>query len=286
LQLCFWFCLSKSFDLSETLPMQHEYVAIVPTTQVGGLRIAALDRAETARVTIRAAMMRRNSNKPCLLFSTANGQGISICAVRPEVRALFDQLDLVSADGMSLVFASRLLSRVRLPERVATTDAFHDAAMLAEKDGATFYMLGARQDVLDRAVARAKRLYPGLKIVGARNGYFSEGDEADVIDGINAAAPDVLWVGLGVPRQQAFLSRNRERLTKVGVAKTCGGLFDFLSGDASRAPGWVQSAGLEWVYRMLRDPLRLAPRYLITNPHAAFVMLTRSGGETAPFRIA
>ncbi len=208
-----------------------------------------------------------------------------MCAARPDVRGIFEKLDLISADGMSVVFASRLFSRPGLPERVATTDAFHDAARVAEREGASFYILGARADVLELALARVRELYPRLNIVGHRDGYFSEADEPAVIDAINRAAPDVLWVGLGVPHQQQFLVRNRHLLTGVGVAKTCGGLFDFLSGKSKRAPKWLQSLGLEWSYRMVRDPLRLVPRYLLTNPHAVFLMATRSNGVSQPFRI-
>lgn len=254
----------------------------VPTVRVGDLPVAALDRAATAALTVEAALARRGSGLPCLFFTTTNGQVVSLCASRPEVRALYAQADLISADGMPVVFASRLLTRTPLPERVATTDAFHDAATVARARGASFYLLGADEDTNLRAAHEAARLYPGLRIVGRRNGFFNARDEDEVVAEINAAAPDILWIGMGVPRQQSFVVRNRHRLTRVGLAKTCGGLFDFLAGRNGRAPGWMQASGLEWLYRAVQEPRRLGLRYLATNPHAAFVLATRTGGGGPP----
>lgn len=249
-----------------------------PRVSIGGLPVAVLDREQTARLTISAALARRGSDRPCLFFTTANGQGISLCASNANVRALFQQADLISADGMSVVFASRLLRGGQtLPERVATTDAFHDAARVAERTGATFYLFGANEEVNSKAVARARQLYPDLKIVGNRHGYFSPEEEPAIVDEINERAPDVLWIGLGVPHQQRFVCNNRRKLTSVGLAKTCGGLFDFLAGKNKRAPAWAQAAGLEWAFRASQEPTRLVWRYVKTNPHAAYFMLFRSG---------
>jgi N-acetylglucosaminyldiphosphoundecaprenol N-acetyl-beta-D-mannosaminyltransferase len=248
-----------------------------PRIVVGGLPVAVLDREQTARLTISAALGRRGRGLPCLFFTTINGQVVSLCASRPGVRQLFERADLISADGMSVVFASRLGPGARLPERVATTDAFHDVARLALEKGASFYFLGASEILNRRAVDRAQQLYPDLRIVGRHNGYFDSGEEDHIIDAINEAAPDVLWVGLGVPGQQRFIMRHRARLTGVGVAKSCGGLFDFLAGRNRRAPDWMQRSGLEWAWRIREEPSRLGWRYLITNPHAAY-WLVRSRG--------
>jgi N-acetylglucosaminyldiphosphoundecaprenol N-acetyl-beta-D-mannosaminyltransferase len=242
---------------------------------VGGLPVAALDRKSTARLTIEAALSRRGSGRPCLFFTTTNGQVVSLCAVDPDVRHLFEQADLISADGMSVVFASRLGS-ASVPERVCTTDGFHDAAAIAAERGARFFFLGATDEVNALAVERIRALYPKLEIVGHRNGYFGFEDEPAIVDEINRSQPDVLWIGLGVPRQEQFVAHNLHRLTSVGLAMTCGGLFDFLAGKATRAPNWMQAAGLEWAYRMWREPRRLTWRYATTNPHAAYYLLRGS----------
>lgn len=219
----------------------------------------------------------KNERNRCELHTTANGQAISLCASRPAVRKLFEEADLISADGMSVIFASKLLCARPLPERVATTDVFHDVAEVASDRGATFYFLGGTDVIVEKAVRRAEQLYPRLKIVGCHHGHFPKERDDEIGDMVNAAMPDILWVGMGVPRQQEFVLAQRKRWTNVGVAKTCGGLFDFLSGKNSRAPLWMQSIGLEWCYRALNEPKRLGWRYLTTNPHAMYVMWTSSG---------
>jgi N-acetylglucosaminyldiphosphoundecaprenol N-acetyl-beta-D-mannosaminyltransferase len=251
-----------------------------PRVTIGGLPVAVLDRQQTARLTIGAALSRRGNGRPCLFFTTVNGQVVSLCASDPAVKGLFEKADLISPDGMSVVFASRFVPGPNLPERVATTDAFHDAAGLAVSLGARFFLFGGTEDVNRRAADRVRKIYPTLAIVGRRSGYFDAEEEPAIVDEINAAAPDVLWVGLGVPHQQRFVVRNLHRLTSVGVAKSCGGLFDFLAGKNRRAPRWMQKAGLEWAFRASQEPRRLLWRYLATNPHAAFSMLVRSGGPT------
>jgi exopolysaccharide biosynthesis WecB/TagA/CpsF family protein len=248
----------------------------IPVEMIGGLPIAVIDRAQSALLMTGVAAARRNTNAPPLVFTSANGQVLSLCANDATVRNLFEQADVIHADGMPLVFASRWLCRERLPERVATTDLFHDVARRAEADGTTFYLLGATDTVIEQSVRRARALYPRLRIVGYRSGYFSVEQEPEVVAEISAARPDILWVGMGAPREQAFAMRNRAQLSGVGIIKTSGGLFDFLSGKNRRAPGWMQAVGLEWAFRTLLEPQRLAVRYLLTNPHAVFLLLTRT----------
>jgi exopolysaccharide biosynthesis WecB/TagA/CpsF family protein len=256
-------------------------LSAVDRVRIGGLSVAALTRADTAELTVGLAMARRGRGGPCLFFTTVNGQVISECASDPNVRDLYMQADLISADGMSAVWASRYLCPRPLPERVATTDAFHDAALLAQERGASFYFFGATEDMNAKAVARAKELYPNLRIAGRRDGYLKPNEEDAVVDEINAAAPDILWIGMGVPRQQRFVVKHRNRLDRVGLVKTCGGLFDFLSGKNTRAPEWMQRNGLEWAYRMALEPQRLFWRYLVSNPHSMWVMATQSGAVDA-----
>jgi N-acetylglucosaminyldiphosphoundecaprenol N-acetyl-beta-D-mannosaminyltransferase len=253
----------------------------IPLAWLGGLPIAVIDRAGSAELMLDLALARRGAGAPPLYITSANGQVLSICARDEAIRAIFLSADLIHADGTPLVIASRLKSR-RLPERVATTDLFDDVAARAEQRGATFYLLGAAPDVIARAAQRTRERYPRLNIVGYRSGYFSAAEEDQIIAEINAAGPDVLWIGMGVPAEQSFSIRNRARLTGVGVIKTSGGLFDFVSGTNSRAPRWMQAAGLEWAYRMILEPRRLAYRYLTTNPHALYLLLMARTSGGAP----
>jgi N-acetylglucosaminyldiphosphoundecaprenol N-acetyl-beta-D-mannosaminyltransferase len=249
----------------------------VPVVTIGGLPIAVIDRANSARLMIEAALNRRGTAQRPLVFTSANGQVLSLCAHDPRVRNLFLAADLIHADGMPLVFASRLFHKTPLPERVCTTDLFHDVAAVGQRRGVRMFLLGATQAVVRKAARRARELYPDLEIAGYRGGYFHrEGDEERVVDAIAAAQPDILWLGRGVPLEQEFAMRHLDRLHGVGLIKTSGGLFDFLSGKSARAPAWMRAAGLEWAYRTYLEPRRLAGRYLITNPHALFLLLTRT----------
>ena len=250
----------------------------VPVATIGGLPIAVIDRAKSAELMIDTALARRGTSQPPLIFTSANGQVVSLCDRQPRLRELFLATDLIHADGMPMVFVSRLFNRTPLPERVATTDFFHDATIVAQQRGARMFFLGAAKAVVDQAVRRAKAAYPQLDIVGHSCGYLRrEGDEERIIDIINKAEPDILWLGLGVPGEQEFAIRNRDRLHGVGLIKTSGGLFDFMSGKNARAPEWMQRTGLEWAYRIYLEPRRLSGRYLMTNPHAIYLLLTRTG---------
>jgi N-acetylglucosaminyldiphosphoundecaprenol N-acetyl-beta-D-mannosaminyltransferase len=254
----------------------------VPAVQIGGLPIALINRADSAQLMIDAAIHRRDSGLPALIFSSANGQVISMSARHSRVRELFLAADLIHADGMPLVFISRLFHKRPLPERVCTTDLFHDVAHVAPARGARMFLLGATAQVIDNAARHIRGLYPELELVGHASGYLRRGDDEErIIEVINAALPDILWLGLGVPAEQAFAVRNRSRL-RVGLIKTSGGLFDYISGKNARAPAWMQRTGLEWAFRTYLEPRRLAGRYLATNPHALFLLLTRTamGGQS------
>ena len=171
----------------------------VPWVAIGGLPIAAIGREQSAQLMIEAALARRGSGRQPLLVTSANGQVISMCARDAEVRALFLAADLIHADGMPLVLASRLRSRMPLPERVATTDLFHDVSRVAPSRGASFYMLGAGPKVIKQAVCKVQEEYPQLTIAGYRHGYFDAEEMNEIIGEIDACAPDVLWIGMGAP---------------------------------------------------------------------------------------
>jgi exopolysaccharide biosynthesis WecB/TagA/CpsF family protein len=254
----------------------------IPFITLGQLPISVIDRAASARLMIDIALARRGSDRAPTVITSANGQVLSMCARDPAVRDLFLSADLIHADGMPLVFASRLKCRTPLPERVATTDLFHDVARLAEASGASFYFLGGTRAVIEQAVHNVRQLYPRLAIAGFRHGYSRRSDDEDrVIADVNAARPDILWVGMGAPIEQAFSSRAARRLSNVGLIKTSGGLFDFLAGKNRRAPAWMQAAGLEWLHRAAIEPRRLLWRYLMTNPHALYLLLS-GASQTMP----
>ena len=242
---------------------------------VADIPVETLGLRETAQAFVDYCLgeERREAKRP--LYSTSvNGHVISMCARDSLIKSLFRGADSISADGQPMVTASRYLSRHPLPERVATTDLFPEVARLAQDKQITFYMLGGTEAVNAKAVAMTRKAFPKLRIVGRRNGYFSLAEEAGICAEIAALKPDVLWVALGAPFEQQFCVRNLNALEGVGIVKTSGGLFDFLSLEKARAPKWMQMVGLEWLHRLLLEPGRLSWRYLTTNPHALYVILT------------
>lgn len=248
----------------------------IPKTMVGGLTVACLDRPATADLIVDAALRRRGGRCLPALFTSANGQVLSLAWRKSAIRRLLALPDLVSADGQPMVIASKYLTNAPLPERVATTDLFHDVAARAIEHGLSFYFLGATATENAAAVQCVRLRYPRLTIAGSRDGFFSPSEEAEICREIAALRPDVLWVSMGVPREQEFAIRNRYALRGVGAIKTSGGLLNFLSGRCSRAPKWMQDAGLEWLYRMALEPRRLLWRYASTNVHAAYLLLTHT----------
>lgn len=248
--------------------------APAPVVTIGGLPVTVIDRAGEAELMIRLATERR-AGRP-LFFTSANGEVIARTAFDPDQAALFAPADQIVADGQPLVIASRFLCRQPLPERVATTDLFHDVARLAESTGTTFYLFGAAEAENRKALAAARKAYPRLNIVGASHGYFQGAALDAKLAEIDALRPDVLWLGLGVPREQIFFRDHGAKLSHVGLIKTAGGLFDHMAGKTIRAPQWVQTLGFEWFWRMLMEPRRLVWRYLTTNPRALYAMLRNS----------
>ena len=240
---------------------------------IGGVAIDRVSREGLAQEMIEDA--KRPLEEPRLVFCI-NGQGISMAARDSAHMADIQKADVMHADGMSLIFASRMFTGRPLPERIATTDFFHDAARAASKEGLKFYLLGATEEVVRKAFDRSREMYPGVQWVGYHNGYFTEDEEEEICAKIVASGADVVWVGMGEPRQKTFCVRNAHRLKGVTWLKTCGGLFDFVAGKNRRAPEWMQSMGLEWLYRTFLEPRRLFLRYFITNPHAIWLFVTRS----------
>jgi N-acetylglucosaminyldiphosphoundecaprenol N-acetyl-beta-D-mannosaminyltransferase len=137
-------------------------------------------------------------------------------------------------------------------------------------------MFGADEAENAAAVANVQKTYPNLRIVGRSHGYLRGDALRAKVDEINQLAPDYLWVALGVPYEQAFVEDFAPNLSNVGVIKTAGGLFNFLSGSRARAPQWMQYVGLEWAWRIWLEPRRLFWRYLTTNPRALYLLFNKS----------
>lgn len=210
---------------------------------------------------------------------TANAQGLSYYAYDKSFAKDMDKADIVAADGQSLVLISKLLPIPDLPERLATTDFFHDVARSAQKNGLTFYFLGGEEDDNRDLVDVVKKLYPKLKIAGRHHGFFSNEYIPNVLQDINKTKTDVLWVGLGRPLQERFCVEYQKELRGVTWLIPCGGLYGYIIEKEPRAPLWMQKSGLEWFYRLLNDPRRLFKRYFFTNIHAVYLVLRHFKGR-------
>jgi N-acetylglucosaminyldiphosphoundecaprenol N-acetyl-beta-D-mannosaminyltransferase len=186
------------------------------------------------------------------------------------LRDFVERSDIVSADGQSVVWASRLLGDP-LPERVAGIDLMHRLLALAETRGYRVFVLGARRDVLERAFVELRRRHPSLVVTG-RDGYFRDSEVDDVRAEIRAAEPDVLLVAMSSPQKERWLDDHARELG-IPFAMGVGGAIDVVAGVVSRAPRWMQSAGLEWLYRLLQEPRRMWRRYLTTNVAFSLLLL-------------
>jgi N-acetylglucosaminyldiphosphoundecaprenol N-acetyl-beta-D-mannosaminyltransferase len=190
----------------------------------------------------------------------------------PRLREIVERCDLVSVDGQPVVWASRLLGDP-LPERVTGIDLMFRLLELAEDRGYRVFVLGARQEVLETAVAKLGERYPGLTVAGFHHGYFADEDSAEVCEVVRAARPHILLVAMTSPRKEYWLADHAADLG-VPFSMGVGGSIDIVAGLTKRAPAPMQKLGLEWFYRFLQEPLRLGPRYLRTNARFA-ALLTR-----------
>ena len=183
---------------------------------------------------------------------TPNAEIVYECMHDAEFCSLVNQADLVLPDGSGVVLGAKLL-KTPLKQKVAGIDFADQLAGRLARTGKTLYLLGSKPGVAEQAAANLQTKYPGLQIVGTADGYFQ--DEAQVVETINAARPDVLFVCLGAPKQELFMVHHQKQL-QVGLMMGLGGSLDGFAGTVKRAPVWMQRAGLEWLYRLIKEPRR------------------------------
>lgn len=245
---------------------------------VGGVPVERYTSGQWCKLLISDWQRKRREAIPPKVVTTVNGQVVSLFTENVDFRNAVLNTDHIAADGMSVVFASRLATGAPLPERVATTDWFHAAAKAASRHGIRFYVLGATERMNKLAIERIRLMYPYLQLAGARDGYFDRERIDEVARDIAATRPDVLWIGVGNPEQLLLAHVFKHLIPGLTWVRTCGGLFDFLSGTRTRAPAAMQKVGLEWAYRMALEPKRLGWRYATTNVTAALAMARNSHG--------
>jgi N-acetylglucosaminyldiphosphoundecaprenol N-acetyl-beta-D-mannosaminyltransferase len=220
--------------------------------------IDCLTMAETIAAADRAITSQRKLQHVCVNVA-------KLVAMRrnPELDRDVRASDIISVDGMGIVWGARLFG-VDVPERVTGVDVMEGMLLLCADRGYRPYFLGARPEVLERAVANTQARHPALVFAGRRDGYYRPEEEAAIVAEIDAAAADCLFIGMPTPRKERFLARHRAAL-RVPFIMGVGGGLDVLAGHVRRAPALIQKLGLEWLYRAVQEPLRLGPRYAKTN---------------------
>lgn len=184
---------------------------------------------------------------------TPNPEIVMACRERAETMQAVNGADLVLPDGIGVIYGARILG-TPLKAKIPGIDFI--SALMADMagEGKSVYLLGAKPGVAETAAERLQTMYPGLVIAGTHDGYFK--DDAPVIEAVNAAQPDLLLVCLGAPKQELWMQRNQSILN-VGLMAGLGGSLDVFAGTVKRAPKAFQRLGLEWFYRLLKEPRRI-----------------------------
>ena len=214
-----------------------------------GVDVDAVTMAEAVDVVRRAMDTRAG-----VMVATANAEMLMRATHDEELRHILNASALVVPDGAGTVWAARHLGHA-MPERVAGYDLAQELLRCAPAEGRCVYFFGSAPGVAEKAKAKAEQLYPGIEIVGVRNGFFSPADNAAIIAEIRAARPDLLLVALGVPKQEKWIAAHLAEID-VPVAIGVGGTLDVMAGVMKRAPHWMQRAKLEWLFRGLMQPKR------------------------------
>lgn len=210
----------------------------------------------------------QGENADCKFFCCLNPHSFVEAMERPRFRVALQGADWLVPDGVGIVVASRLLGGT-IKGRVTGPDVFLEVMKRLDKVGGSVFFLGSSTEVLDRIETRANSEFPNLKVVGTYSppyaDAFSEAENLDMVSAINAARPDVLWVGMTAPKQECWIADHRH-LLNVRVAGAIGAAFDFYAGTVKRSPKFFRSIGLEWLPRLLAQPRRLGRRMFVSAP--------------------
>jgi len=235
----------------------------IPKREILGIPVAMTDYDQTMDV-MDGMIAREERGWVCAVAVHA----VMVAQGDPEMRQALIDSTLTVPDGMPLVWAANALGE-NLENRVYGPELMSRYSDRCAESGHRVWLYGGRdQGSLVQLALSLRHKHPGLKIVGGYSPPFrdlTEEEEAALTAQINAHKPDVLWVGIGVPKQEKWMARMRERLD-VPVMCAVGAAFDFNAGRISQAPNWMQDRGLEWTYRIAQEPRRLLPRYLYYNP--------------------
>lgn len=228
-----------------------------------GIKLAPLTLGQATEKVIDMATLREKG-----LVVTPNVDHIVTLHQDGDFRGIYMQAKLIVADGMPLVWLSRLLPGKSLPERVTGSDLLETVCESASLKGLSVAFIGGMPGVAEQAKKKLCERYPSLNIVGVyspRFGFEHDSEESNrIVEMVDAWSPDIVFIGVGAPKQEKWSFKYLDELS-CGPILCTGAAFDFSAGICERAPQWVQHVGLEWVWRMSQDPKRLVKRYLIRD---------------------
>lgn len=211
------------------------------------------------------------AKKQLIHHTVINAGKVSLMQRDEQLHKSVVEADVINADGMPIVWASRLAGKP-LPERVNGTNLMEKLIELSHHKGYKIFFFGAKEEVVKRVVERYSKEYSPEIIAGYRNGYFKEHDEEQIARNIRASGANILFVAITSPIKENFLYRYKDILNSLNFVMGVGGSFDVAAGLVKRAPVWMQNMGLEWFYRFVQEPRRMWHRYTVGNLH--FIWLT------------
>lgn len=248
-------------DAEENSLTISEEPLIPPIFELLGCRIHRVRMAEAVALSENFVA----SGSPHLIV-TADSSAIVIAHQDTEFRQILNSADLVVPDSLGILWASHRLGQP-LPERVPGIDLMDQLCARSAQKGWRVFLLGAEPGVAEIAGHRLQQRHPGLNIVGTHHGYFSPQEEEQIVQKIAQARPQLLFVAMGIPKQEKFLARHRDQLS-ASVQMGVGGSLDCFAGKVRRAPRWIQRRGLEWLFRLITNPRKISkvallPRFVL-----------------------
>ena len=247
----------------------------LPNFKVLGVRVHNVPMAETLSLVQHWI----RNDRECHFVVATGMHGVIEARKNPEFKDVLNSADLFVPDGYSLVWAGRRRGHL-IPGRVCGTDLMWEMMAVSQDEGYSNFFYGDTEETLERLTARLKWEFPKLKIAGAHSPPFrtlSSEEQDQEIQIINQSNADIIWVGLGLPKQERWIFEHKDALN-VPVAVGVGAAFKFHSGQVQRAPRWVGEKGFEWLWRLIQEPKRVWRRALIDGPRfVACVALELSG---------
>jgi N-acetylglucosaminyldiphosphoundecaprenol N-acetyl-beta-D-mannosaminyltransferase len=236
---------------------------------------AVVEQLSTDALLDEIRRLATTTDRPALVVS-GNAHGLVLAQRDPTMSTVYRIADLVRTDGASLVLAARLQG-IRGVTRCTWADLIWLLAASLEQAGLSLYLLGGRAEAVDATARRLRERHPRLRLVGHHDGHFDQSpgsaDSLAIVADLHSSAPDVVVVGLGMPRQERWLLGHLDQLTPAAYL-TAGAVFDYASGMLRRPPAWMCDHGLEWLGRIVIEPRRLFLRYLIDLPRFGLLALT------------